>query len=344
MTLNVCSVIALVYMAITVIISAVSLKVADRKNRLNLIQNYKKGRFLIFYFSALPIYFAAYSHIGDSVVRAALKAIKFTVATAVLSFDQDVLIPIMSENTLFAVTTVIFISLAVLNTVLFSVSVFYRMLVNEAILKKIKKGKKDAVVIVGCGKKSQMIIDSMKRAGGEKSATSHKACDLLVLADNLTDEFKEYAYINRAAYIKFGDGDNLEETLKKNCASYGTRHVSVIIMTENETADLKLAFQAAALTSGIGTELNTAYTDTVCGIDVYVFSNEDNEAVYRRIIQASHGMVHCLNKYKMISVDFINNHPATLFIPNLINTKKATLKEGTDLRIQMIGFGKVNRQ
>ena len=122
MLLTIASVIAIIYMLGTVVYTAVSLIFTDIKTQTKRIQNYRKGKFLIHYFAAFPLYIAAYLHTGQLLVWAIFKAVTHTVASAVLAFDVDVLAPTMEDNLLYLIAVTLYVILTVANTLLFSVS------------------------------------------------------------------------------------------------------------------------------------------------------------------------------------------------------------------------------
>ena len=344
MLLTIASVIAIIYMLGTVVYTAVSLIFTDIKTQTKRIQNYRKGKFLIHYFAAFPLYIAAYLHTGNLLVWAIFKAVTHTVASAVLAFDVDVLAPTMEDNLLYLIAVTLYVILTVANTLLFSVSVFWRRISNRLMLKSIKTGERDAVVLVGYKTKNRLVLDSMKRYSETDNEFSHTSIDVLVLSDKIDDEFKEEMHVNRAAYLPYDKDTDLEKLLKQVCVSFKNRHVSVVIQTENDEENLKLAFQYADLAESLGADINSAYRDKKTGIDAYVFTEGDSGTVYRRIIKRAHGTVHCLSRYNMLARDFIARYPLTLFTPERIDTENALIKSGTDYRIIMVGFGHVNRQ
>jgi len=327
MLLTICSIISIIYMLITTLYMFFSLMLADRETQSKRLRNYKKGKFLAHYPAAFPIFLAAYITVGTQIGLSIVNSVKSTVSTAVLSFDMDMLWPIMEFNPLFFVAAGLYIILTFVNTALFSVSLFSRRVMNSLTLRRIKKGKTCVVVLVGYTEKNRSVLASMKRGGGE-----YEDCEVLVITSSVTERLKEEMYINRAAYLKLDKNEDISELILNRCACFNPRRVTVIIETESDTENLKYAFQMAKLTENHHIIVNT-----------YLFTDLNDGGIYRRITQLSGGTVHCLNKYDMIARNFITEYPLTLFRPDLIDTDKAIFKRGTDFRIIMIGFGNVNR-
>ncbi len=345
MLLTLCSVLSIAYIIAATSYTILSLCSASRSSRTEKLKNYKKGKFLIHYPSSFPIYLAAFITAGDGAFWAACKAIESTIATAVFSFDFGLLLPIMSENILFFIATTLCVILVILNTVLFSLSLFSRRLMNFFTLRRIKNGKGDVTVLVGYSDKSLSVLTSMNRETVErKNRTKEQSCDVLVIVNELTDEFREKMYINRAAYIHCPKEANIANLIEKNCKSIETRHLTVIIQTQSDSDNLKYAFQISNLATKKKELASSTGVELGCGIDAYLFTEGNNDSVYRRITQASHGAVHCLNRYNMIARDFTSKYPITLFMQKMIDTRSAAFKPKTDFRLIMIGFGNVNRQ
>ena len=340
MLANVCAIISLAYITAAVIQTVISLSTRDKRKLCTRIQNYKKGKFAAMYVAAFPLYLAAYQ--AKPLLWMVVDSFNAMLKIAVLSFDMTSLNAIGDTNLLFRVAVVACVVLTMANTTLLSISVFFRRVYNFLMLRRIRLGRRDAIVLVGFGKKNRSVLLSMKREREEIPELSRDAVDVLVVAEGLTPEMKEEIYISSAAYLPLG-GD-LGDLLKKNCARFDKRHVRVIIETEDAEHNLKRAYQVATLASSLGENVASAYGDVRTGLDAYVFSDDERDSLYRRIVRRSRGTVHPANLFKMIASDFIDAHPITALIGDRIDTERALLKEGTEVRVILMGFGKVNRR
>lgn len=331
------TVISLAYMVFEVIRIALSFIKASRLKRCKLLKNYKKGEFIAIFGAAWPLYLAAYIKNGESVLNVIFDSFSAMLRTVAVSFDLDVLTPLARESLLFHIAIGFCAVLAVVNTFLLSASILFRKAFNNRMLRRIKRCRRDVCVLVGFNEKGRSILSSID--------VKKQKMDLLVLSSELSDEDKEIIYAARGAYKSF-DGD-IASTLNNLCDGPGRgftkRHCDIILLADNEEDNIRYGFSIAKMTERLGSELALA-SDRKIGVDAYLFSNDANEAIYERISRKSYGTVHCMNKYQMLSCDFAMQYPITEFIPHLIDKKHAALKEGADVRIIMVGFGKMNRQ
>ncbi len=344
MLATVSAILSLIYIAVTVICTSASIIRADRRGRCKRIQDYKKGNFLIHYVAVVPLYFAAFTVAGESLLFASSKAISGMVGVAVLSFNTDILLPVMRESVIFSIAVWTSIVVAVFNTLLFSVSLFFRRTALWSRRWRIKRGSRDVIVLVGYGAGNRSVLASMNRDSKKTARPKLDETDVLVLSQGQDDAFKEDMHIYRAAYKEISADAELDVILRDELVKFDTRHVTVIIQSETDAENLRFSYQAADLAHSLGESVNSAYTEKASGLDTYVFNEKDNEAVYRRIIRRSHGTVHTLSRYKMLARDFISKHPITAYIKDSIDTDAAALKEGTDIKVHLIGFGKANKQ
>ncbi len=337
---NVCAVISLAYITVAVIQTAISLSTSDRRKRCARIQNYKKGKFAAMYVAALPLYLAAFQ--AKPLLWMVVDSFNAMLKVAVLSFDMASLNAVGDTNPLFHMAIVACVALTMANTTLLSVSVFFRRVYNFFMKRRIKSGKRDVIVLVGFGKKNSSVLLSMKREKGEIPELSRDNADVLIIAASITPEMKEEIYISSAAYMPLGS--DLGATLGQACGHFDKRHVRVIIETEDPENNLKCAYQVASLASSLGEKVASAYSDARTGLDTYVFSDEERDSLYRRIIRRSRGTVHPANLFKMIANDFVGKYPLTSLIGDRIDTERAILKADTKIRVIMMGFGKINRR
>jgi len=329
------TVLSLVYMTVCVIQIALSFARADRKEKCRLLKNYKKGKFAAIFLAVFPLYVAAYIYAGDSVIRILTESFNSTIDVIALSFNSKVLEPVAKEFPLFRIAVVLCMALSVINALIFSVSIFFRAVYNRIKLCLIRKQKRDVCVFLGFEEKADYILSSL--------IEDERDVDILVFSLDITDEFKEKMYVSRVAYLPFSPSCDLQKILTDACGGFYKRHCSLIISTGNEEENLRLAVCAAQISNSLGEALCLA-NDGKAGLDAYLFSEKESETVYRRISRTSFGTVHCKNRYQMLAAEFTEKYPITQFIPELIDTQHAALKEGTEIKITMVGFGKVNRQ
>ena len=158
---TICALISLVYITLAVCRTAISLSTKDKRKRCARIKNYKKGTFIATYLAAFPLYLAAYQAKGF--IWMILDSISATLRVAVLTFDVASLNAVAAKSGIFKLAFFACVVLTVANTMLLSLSLFFREISCKRSLKRIKGGEHDVIVLVGYGKRNKSILSSLKR-------------------------------------------------------------------------------------------------------------------------------------------------------------------------------------
>lgn len=313
----------------------------DRAQRLKYFNNYKKGNFLLIYIISMPLYFLASLYENGSAVKAIFDAFKSGVELVVLKFDYDGVALLMQDNTYFAVAMWACYALVVLNTAFLAMTLFARRMENELRRASVRSLKK-VYVIVGFNDSNKQIISSIGK---------DEKCVLLV--DDVTQDVKNYAFIEKIAYARLLD-DNVSDTLKKlfNCENQSKQNskggfydksVEVIVNTLHDEKNLEYCQQISALV--LEQNLGELVWDDSRGLNAYVFAEPSNEQVFLKLTKKTSGCVHYINKYKLVAMDFVGKYPLTQFMSEeQIDYDTATIKEDVAINVAMIGFGKTNQQ
>lgn len=313
----------------------------DRAQRLKYFNNYKKGNFLLIYIISMPLYFLASLYENGSAVKAIFDAFKSGVELVVLKFDYDGVALLMQDNTYFAVAMWACYALVVLNTAFLAMTLFARRMENELRRASVRSSKK-VYVIVGFNDSNKQIISSIGK---------DEKCVLLV--DDVTQDVKNYAFIEKIAYARLLD-DNVSDTLKKlfNCENQSKQNskggfydksVEVIVNTLNDEKNLEYCQQISTLV--LEQNLGELVWDDSRGLNAYVFAEPSNEQVFLKLTKKTSGCVHYINKYKLVAMDFVGKYPLTQFMSEeQIDYDTATIKEDVAINVAMIGFGKTNQQ
>ena len=143
------------------------------------------------------------------------------------------------------------------------------------------------------------------------------------------------------AYRQLRNDEDFGELLKKLFGNFSKKKVSVILNLEDDSKSLLYIKQICHL---IESEKLTDLPITEDkGLFVYVFGARSNEALFSHYVEASKGIIHFINRHKQISMNFIENYPLTQFMSEReIDYFTATIRDGIDLNVFMIGFGKLN--
>ncbi len=335
--MNVVITLCLVGMALIVAVTILNIARKNREQRLKYYRDYKKGNFLFIYLISMPLYFIASLYSNGSVTKALFDAFKNGVELVVLKFDYDGIALLMQDSVYFTVAIWICYAIVVINTVFLAMTIFVRRVENTARTNALKRCKK-AYVVVGFNDKNKDVISSIDNA----------SCVLLV--EEITEDVKNYAFIQKIAYAKIIDG-SVDVTLQKLFGNDGdilnggfmNKSVEVIINTLCDEQNLSYCEQVSSLITSL--DLNDLVWDDSRGLNVYVFADPSNEQVFLNLTKKTSGCVHYINKYKLIAMDFVGNYPLTEYMnEEQIDYANATIKEDVQLNVALIGFGKTNQQ
>lgn len=317
----------------------------DREQRLKYYRNYKKGNFLLIYLIAIPLFFLAFYYDSHQVALSFFESIKSSVDLVVLKITYNDTAMLMQDNAYFNVAMWLCYVLVVINMAFLAVTIFIRRVENSYRLHALKSAKK-VYVIVGYSDKNKNIISSIEK-------NSH--CVLLV--DDITDDIKNYAYIQKISYFKIIDGDvsltiqklfrgadlTQKNEDKKQGNPFKNKSVEVIVNTLDDKQNLVFCEQLSTFI--IKQNLTELVSDDNRGLNVYVFAEPDNEQVFLSLAQKTCGCLHYINKYKLVAMDFVGNYPLTEYMnEEQIDYDTATIKDDVKINVAMIGFGKTNQQ
>ena len=134
----------------------------SRKQKIEFIRQFKKGKCTIIYFAAIPLYWMAAIHGGASPLPSFFTAINKTMTLVVLRFDVDSLAALMAENILFSVCVYACFTLVLLNAMLFALS-FMQERIWELMHRSLWRLRRNKLVIFGNSEENLSIYFSEKR-------------------------------------------------------------------------------------------------------------------------------------------------------------------------------------
>ena len=322
---------ALIYMLSVIIIQIVKYFRADRQKKYDQLKNFRKGTFGLVYLGAVPLYLAGNLFIGLDWFRAIFDSITGALTLMVLSFSWDTVNPLAAAEPFYKVTVYICFGVAICNATMFTFSLLARRIRNCTLLKRIRKGDRALCVIVGDNERNRALIKSLDR----------NEYDLLLLAEE-SDEIKESTFVHDFATVPFSASESILPLIRKYAAYTDKRMVRVIVNTENEETNFLIATEIAEYTNELG--LDHFSLDSQYGFCAYVFGSDETESSFNTLSEKTHGCIRCVNRHKMMAMDFVSKHPITeLLHQGDIDTSNATVKENITFNFIMIGFGKVSR-
>lgn len=96
-------------------------------------------------------------------------------------------------------------------------------------------------------------------------------------------------------------------------------------------------------------EAFTQLKNNGCEITVHLEANQDEMKIIKEKFVANtdigvNAYLYCFSKYELIARKFVNDYPITKYIPRDFYNENFSLRNGHDINVVFIGFGKVNYQ
>ena len=134
----VCS-LCLIYMVALVASYAIKCARLNRVDRLKMLKGYAKGRFILIYICAIPLFLIACLHDGNHFIEAVFSAVQGSVELVVLKFEFERIATLVADNLYFAFVVVILFGLCILNIGMVSVALFCQKFINSVYTKRATK-------------------------------------------------------------------------------------------------------------------------------------------------------------------------------------------------------------
>lgn len=304
----------------------------DRKDKLKFLKSFKKGKFVLIYLVAVPLYWMGIVYKGEPVGGALLMAIKATVDMVVLKYDYSSAAALMSDNLIYRITMDVCFVMVALNALLFTFTIVGERIANKVRVNLAARGKDELFVIIGYNAENRQILQSVTEAGGKA----------LVL-DKVTAELQDEMFVAKAGLVAFGAGDDAGKTLKKLLGATDGRKITVIINTGDDVKGILITGQLCDMILADG--LDTKSFEREKGFSVYTFGAPQNKSAFIHFVEKSQGTIAYVDKYKLIALDFVSRYPLTAFMSaDELDYDKGLLKSDVQLNVVMVGFGKTNQQ
>lgn len=332
--MDVVIILCLIAMAVLVAVIFSKFFLLNRSDRYDYLSNFKKGKFIMLLFIAIPLYYIGYAYGSSSngVILDILASIKSSCETLVLKFDFSSPSSLMNTNELFRVAMYLCYILATINAILFAASLVGQRIINY--IRKIRTTvfAKRVYVIVGYNEKNTLIIKSIDK----------KKHGVILLTDK-ADSVRKFAYVEKIAYSHLNPKDSLNKKLNRLFKNYNSRLVYIIINTEDDARNLIYVEEVAVIVDKY--ELYCHSIENKKGLACYVFGNPQNASTFLHFTEKTNGTIRYINKYLLISLDFIEKYPLTEFMgADEIDFKTATIKNDVNINVVMIGFGQTSQQ
>ncbi|MDE5601068.1 MAG: hypothetical protein K2J16_01060 [Clostridia bacterium] len=306
----------------------INLCIKDRAHRIAFLRSFKKGKCVLIYLSAIPLYFIGHLYAHQPVLDAFFSAINKIINLVVLKYENSSVSALMSANLFYKVTVYYCYVLIAINALLFALSIFCQKIWQFIQKIKSKFSPKDKLIIFGYNQSSLAIFNS-------DSEHDKIIVDKISQQDCATLYSQKVSFISSSAHSKH-IAEIIKEIRKKD------KKCVTIINSLDDEKNLSL--------SRVFVNELTKYSEEdrkqiFRKLSVFVFGDPRYEALYGDIVSSGFGCIHYINKYQKIAMEFIDRYPFTRFMNEThIDYNTSLLRDGVDVNVCMIGFGKTNRQ
>ena len=307
---------------------AVSLAVKSRAARIAYIRSFKKGKCIVIFISALPLYFMGYLYAGTGIIKATMNTFGQVVNLVVLKYSLDTIDALMQANVFYKITIYYCFVLVAVNAFMFTLSLIGQRiwLWRQSVIARFTK--KDKLFILGYNVNSLNIY------------LSDTQCSK-VIADDVTDS-DCYAMYTRKVY--YNSCRNFNALIDQIFASVSKRLAvhTVIINTENDDKNISLC---NAFINKIRAVEGEQSGEMYNRLRICVFGNPQYADIYNDIVERANGCIRYVNKFQKVAIAFIDRYPFTRFMDERhVDYSRACVKADVDINVCMIGFGNVNQQ
>ena len=319
---------SLFMMIVEVLFVAVNLVFKKRKERISFIRSFKNGKFAIVYLTAFPLWWVGHVYAGENAIKALFYTISEILSLVVMKFETVSISLLMSENTTYRYTVYLCFAMAVVNALFFTLSLTIQYIWTGFQAIRALLTHKNKLYLFGNNPQNITIY---------KSDKTHAK----VIIDELSNEDCEKLYMEKVAYINSSSVEGRALSLLKLVKRLDREYIFVV----NTGKDAKNISICRSIIDSIDSSSKKLQTRIFLNLKVYVFGDPKYQAIYEDIVSNAHGCIHYVNKYQKIAMDFIDRYPLSIFMDERqVDYKTSLIREGVDINVLLIGFGKTNQQ
>ena len=307
----------------------VSLARKKRADKISYIRSFKKGKCVVIFISALPLYFMGYLYAGNSLVNAVVQTVGQVVNLVVLKYSFAEIDALIQANLFYRITVYYCAVLVAINAVMFTMSLLGQRFWQWCQLVKARHSGKDKLYILGYNENNLDIYESDTRCSK-------------VIVDDIDEEGCYAMYTRKILYESCKNFDKLIERIFICVDNKKIAQHTVVINTEDDDKNIIICNAFVAKIKSIECE---KCGDLYNRLRICVFGDPQYADIYGDIVERSNGCIRYINKYQKIAIGFIDRYPFTKFMDERhLDYGTACVKDNVDINVCMIGFGKVNQQ
>lgn len=313
----------------------------DRYERITYLRNFKKGKCLLVYIIAIPLYFVGYFYGGadsgsdvPAMVDIMVSTINDVRDLVVLKYKFSGVEKLMQDNSYYMVAVYWCALLAFFNAAFLVFSLCQQYIWEKTSEKRFRKKKVSKYLFLG-------------DTAGNRALYGSKLQGLGALVDDFSQEKRTELY--KEGIVNFAVKDMadlaveyLEDSLKDNTAEEDERKLYIIVNTECDSKNLEICKKLAGCLAAWKKEKISS--ELYQRINILAYGNPQYETLYGGIADGS-GCIRILYKHRKLAMDFVEKYPLALDMgKEQIDYATSLVREGVDINVIFIGFGDVNRQ
>ncbi len=325
---NIITAICLAFFASIAIGFIVSLLKKNHSERIIFLRSFKKGKCAFVYIVSIPLFYIGHIYAGNGAFSGFFSAVNDVIMAVVLRYSTSGVSSLMGASRLYEITIYVCFSVIGLNALLFTFS-----LVNQYVWSwinglKFKFSPKKKLYVLGNNEKNLSLYKSAK----------DYSC---VVVSKLSAQEKDELYLKEVPYFDVNEDETSIEKIV-GLAKKSPKEIIVVVNTLDDTKNIRLCRKFIDRLNLIDVEERKKIFNV---LKVFVFGDPQYVAIYEDIVSSAFGVIQYVNKYQRISMDLIDKHPITEFMTGEhIDYETSLIRDGVDINVFLIGFGKTNQQ
>lgn len=325
---NLITIICLILMSITLVSVITNLLGKKREDKITYIRGFKKGKGVLIYLFAIPLYWTGIVYAGETVLEGFFGAIRRTVDLVVLKYDVSPIQALMQDSQLFAITTYIAFVLVGLNAILLALSLAIQYIWSFGKNLAFRCSGKEKLYLFGNNSQNYAIYDSEKNRAK-------------IIVDKVADKDAVGLYMKNVAYTSIVSyGDYIQKIIREALCT--NKKIYAVINTGDDEKNIQISRYFINTIK----DMDDRQRDKCFSlVRVFVYGDPRYEAIYDDIMADGIGCLSYVNKYQKMAIDFVDKYPFTKFMTGQhIDYDTSLVREGVDINAILIGFGKTNQQ
>ena len=297
--------------------------------RVEFVRSFKKGKIAIIYIISIPLYFIGHFYAGKSGLESFFQAINKVINTVVLKYETSTIYTLMEKNVFYMITVYYCFAMIAFNALLLTLSLIGQRLwlFYKGVLFGLLPGKK--LIIVGNNDGSRALYRSAK---GKYSR---------IIFGEISQESGAKLYADEINYRNYTKAGKIAKKILA-AAARRKKEFSVVINTGDEDKNLGVCYALVSLLNATEEKYRQKY---FAQLRVYVYGDPRYAAIYEDVVSSAFGLLHYVNKYQQMAMDFVERYPLTHFMDERqIDYSTSLIRSDVEINVFLIGFGKTNQQ